>query len=133
MKRLLLGMLACALGVALHAQTASVSYDTFMRLDVTARRAQFPRLAPSTQADLLREQVVRWRRVQATRLTPEQTHLVAVLATNIEPEFFGPSSLANAHNKATYAALQQRAASVFPPEDLPNLFTVYGPYLPLQP
>jgi hypothetical protein len=118
--------------IVLHAQASTMSYDAFMKLDVQPRREQFPQLSPSDQADLVREQLIRWRRVHATELTEEQRQVVAILATHIQPEFFS-SSVQDKASRATFAALQQRASKVFTPEELANLFTVYGPYLPPQP
>lgn len=117
--------------VALHAQ-AVTTYDEFMKLDVTARREQFPELTPSNQAVLLREQVVRWRRVNAAQLTPEQDQVLADLAEFIRPELFG-SSLHDDTIKTRFMALQQRASKAFTPQELNAFSPIDGPYLPPQP
>ncbi len=114
------------------AQSALISYDTFMRLDATARHERFPTLTPTNQAALLQEQVVRWQRTNANRLTPEQTQLLTRVAAFITPDLFD-SSLHSESIKASFMALEQQASGVFTREELSAFTTIDGPYLPAQP
>jgi hypothetical protein len=135
MKRLLVipFLVSCLLAaVDLHAQAATVPYDTFWKLDANARLERFPALTPANQAALLREQVARWRRVNADRLTPEQNQLLAEVAEFIRPELFG-SSLHDDSVKSTFMALQERASKAFTPQELSEFNTIHGPYLTPQP
>ena len=91
---------ACVLGaVNAFAQANVISYDAFMKQDVNARRAQFPHLTPDNQAVLVREQLVRWRSTNASRLTPEQSQL---------PDFYTSSSHDD-DTKTTFLALDAHA------------------------
>jgi hypothetical protein len=136
MKRLLAipFLLSCLPGSVLHAQgaTAMVAYDTFWRLDVNARLERFPSLAPTNQAALLREQVARWRRAHADRLTREQDQLLGEVGEFIRPELFD-SSLHDDSVKTAFMALQERASRAFTLQELSEFNTIYSPYLPPQP
>jgi hypothetical protein len=114
------------------AQATTVSYDTFMKLDLNARRERFPALTSTNQAALLREQVVRWQKANAARLTPDQNQLLTELANFIRPDFFD-SSLHDDSVKATFMALEQRASRAFTAQELSEFTTVYSPYLSPQP
>ena len=135
MKRLLAIpiLLSCLLGaVDSHAQAATVAYDTFWKLDVTARRQTFPSLTPANQAALLREQVARWRRANPDRLTPEQDQLLAEVGGFIRAELFD-SSLHDDSVKTTFMTLQERVSRAFTPQESSEFNTIYSPYLPPQP
>lgn len=137
MKRLLAIplVIVCWVGAAgLHAQRATVTYDEFFVLDVNQRLQQFEQLTPANKADLLREQSVRWRRLHAHRLRPEQDLILAEVAELIRPEQFEPrSSPRQSHEIDAFMALQKRASRAFTPEELRDAFTtIYGRYIPSQ-
>src|SRR5476651_2365610 len=126
-------VLSCVLGaVDLHAQAPTMTYDTFMKMDVNARQERFLQLTPDNEADILREQVIRRRWLNADRLTNEQHEILAEVAEFIRPDFFG-SPLHDDGVKATFMALQQRIGKTFTSEESVSAFTINGPYLPPHP
>ena len=123
----------CLLGaVNLRAQSANMTYDTFMELDANARLETFPKLTPENCAALLREQAVRWRRVNAERVTLEQDLALAEAATFNRPENYIGSSRHSSEEVAAILALEAKISKMFTPEDSFEAFTLRGRHLPAQ-
>jgi hypothetical protein len=126
-------VLFCLVGtIDVRAQAIEMSYDTFMTLDDGQRLEIFPALPPANRAALLREQIARWRRVYADRLTPEQDQLLADAAAFIQPDQFEGRPQHSDEVKARFFALERRISNAFTTEEAYNLFTIHGPYLPPQ-
>ena len=135
MKRLLAipFVMACSLGAAdLRAQSVTVTYDTFMQLGANEQLGKFRTLTPANRADLMREQVVRWRRLHAERLTPEQDQILAEVAEFIQPEQFlvDPTRPQRSDEVIkAFVSLEAKASRAFTPQECHEVFTLSA-YLP---
>jgi hypothetical protein len=115
-----------------RAQSVTLSYDTFMQLGANERLERFQHLTPANQAALAREQVVRWRRLHAERLTPEQDQILAEVVEYIGPEQFGSSRRHSDDEIQAFKSLAERISGAFTQEESYNVFTLRGMYLPPQ-
>jgi hypothetical protein len=124
-------LMVCLLGVTdLRAQSARMTYDTFMRLDANQQLEQFQLLTPVNRADLLREQLVRWRRLYAERLTPEQNQLLSEVAEFIQPDHFERNGPHSDEFVKAFMSLEERASRAFTPQELHEMSTLSVYLLP---
>ena len=114
--------------VDLSAQATTVSYDTFMKLDLNERLQTFSRLTPANQADLAREHLVRWRRANAPRLTSEQDQILTDTAEFIRTELY-EKVMHSDDVRAAFLALEERAGKAFTPQEIFS-FTSPSMFLP---
>ena len=112
-------------------QAVSVTYDTFMQLDANERLETFGGLTPANQSALLREHLLRWRRLHADRLTPEQEQILTEANKFNGPEMFERRQKSEETIKA-FLSLEERTSGVFTPDDAYDAFTLRGRYLPPQ-
>jgi hypothetical protein len=132
MRRLLIaGLIALGSAANAAAQSSTVTDDAFMQLDASERMRQFEQITPVNRADLLREQLERWRRLHADSLTAEQHQILTEVAAFIRPEHFERSRRTPAEIDA-FMALQKKASSAFTQEDSQEAFTLQGRYLRQQ-
>lgn len=111
--------------------SSAVTYDTFMQLNANERLETFGELTPANQSALLREHLVRWRRLHADRLTPEQLQILAEANQFNGPEMFERRRKSDETIKA-FLSLEERTSGVFTPEDAHDAFTLLGMRLPPQ-
>jgi predicted nucleotidyltransferase component of viral defense system len=110
------------------AQDLPVSYDTFMSLDFNERLARFEQITPANRADLLREQLARWRHMRADSLNAEQHQLLDDINAFISPALFDATRRSNAEIQR-FMDLQRRISGLFTPDDSREAFTLNGRYL----
>jgi hypothetical protein len=102
-----------------------------MQLTPNGRLEKFQELTAAERAALLREQAVRWRRLHAERLTPEQNQLLEQMVEFIQPELFE----GRRHNEdliKTFMSLEEKISGAFTSEESLEAFTLRGSYLPPQ-
>ena len=132
MKLLLAAIAVCLLVTSqVRAQDVSVTYDTFMRLDAAERLARFQTLTPINRAELLREQLARWRQLHAAELNAEEQQVLDDVAASIRPDNF-TAARRDSSEIAAFMALQQRVSRAFVRPDIIEAFTLTGAPLPLK-
>lgn len=130
---LLLSPLHAAAQQPLPAQTEdAVTYDTFMLLALDDRVAQFPLLTAQAKADIMREQMLRWRRINGARLTPDQMFVLAELTTLAQPGLYDSSNPQQPQLVAAVRDAEQRMRAAFTRPEAQEAFSWRGPYLPVQ-
>ena len=132
MKLLLAAFTFCLFGATQgRAQDAAVSYDTFMRLDAPGRQTRFQAITPENRAELLREQLARWRQLHAAELNAEEQQVLDDVAASIRPDNF-TAARRDSSEIAAFMALQQRVSRAFVRPDIIEAFTLTGAPLPLK-
>lgn len=116
-----------------NGQASNVTYDAFMTLDRAARLDTFARITAANRLELLREQLIRWRRLRADSLTLEQHRFLDEVAASIRVE-----DLDDTHRRRSRAEVdafldrQRRASELFTQEESLEAFTLTGSYIRQQ-
>jgi hypothetical protein len=116
---------------SLAAQQVTISYDAFMSLDANERLDTFGRLSPQNCVDLLKEQLTRWRRLNAARLTAEQNAGLDAVEAFLGPAQFGATRHRPEEVQA-FLALSKQVSEAFTPADAAEAFTLRGSPLPAR-
>ena len=110
-----------------------ITYDQFMTSGpIEQRLTTFNALCPENRAALVVEQLTRWRKKNAARLTVDQQRFLDEALGMIEPALYSERLPRRPELRETMRVLEQRARKLFEPADVRNSLTLHGDYIPPQ-
>ncbi len=125
-----LGAAPVAAGAPPTPAAPEAAYDTFMKQDRTARHEAFERLTADKKVELMKVHMRRWRDAHHDRLSAAQLQVIDDNLAAIAPEFYSVPTTPEWRDKAV--ALFQEASEVFTRDQMLQLFTLDGDYVPAR-
>ena len=126
----LLALLLAAPAPSPAPSPAGERYDAFMKAEAPPRGAAFARLPAEEKAELMKTHMRRYQRVHRAQLSPEQNAAIEANLATLAPGFYRQPVSREWRDKAI--ALFQQAQEVFTREEMQQLFSLDGDYLPPQ-
>lgn len=105
-------------------------YDAFMRAEAPPRGAAFARLPAEEKAELMKAHMRRYQRAHRAALSPEQNAVIDANLATLAPDFYRQPVSREWRDRAV--ALFQQAQEVFTRDEMQQLFSLDGDYLPPQ-
>lgn len=103
-------------------------YDAFMLAEPAARVAAFARLAAEEKAELMTTHMRRYQRAHRASLSDEQSAVIDANLAALRPDFYRQPVSRQWRDRAV--ALFQEAREVFSREEMIQIFSLDGDYIP---
>lgn len=105
-------------------------YDSFMRSQPAPRGAAFSRLPAEEKAELMKTHMRRYQRAHRASLSREQSAAIDANLAALQPDFYRQPVSRAWRDRAI--ALFQEAQAVFSQEELAQIFSLDGDYIPSE-